>query len=204
MLTAGDFAVLLRAGMSAKQAILYNLLSSFLALIGMFIGLFVGNISSASTWIFPAIGGMFIYVALVDMVTTPIQHRSALSHVSVSDVKHTVYNHTFVVLYVKIVKFVYVLLGDGIFTLVWSYYSALHDCTSTCTSCTHVCMYICIKTLARRLMLYLQLPELTSLDPRSGEHPLVHFLLQNAGMLLGFGIMLVIALYETDIRLPEI
>ena len=53
-------------------------------------------------------------------------------------------------------------------------------------------------------MLYLQLPELTSLDPRSGEHPLVHFLLQNAGMLLGFGIMLVIALYETDIRLPEI
>ena len=99
MLIAGDFAVLLRAGMSAKQAILYNLLSSFLALIGMFIGLFVGNISSASTWIFPAIGGMFIYVALVDMVTTPmIQQRSAPSNVSVSAVKHSVYNHTFVVL----------------------------------------------------------------------------------------------------------
>ena len=147
--------MLLRAGMSAKQAILYNLLSSFLALIGMFIGLFVGNISSASTWIFPAIGGMFIYVALVDMVTTPmIQQRSAPSNVSVSAVKHAVYNHTFVVLYVKIVKCLSVLLGDGVFTLVWSGYSSLHDCT--CTSCTRMCMYIyilCMKTLAPRLML---------------------------------------------------
>ena len=37
-------------------------------------------------------------------------------------------------------KSVYVLLEDGIFTLMWSCYSALHDCTST--SCTRVCMYI--------------------------------------------------------------
>ena len=68
----------------------------------------------------------------------------------------------------------------------------------------HVHIYIMHEDTGTTVNVVLQLPELTSLDPRSGEHPLVHFLLQNAGMLLGFGIMLVIALYETDIRLPEI
>ena len=64
----GDFAVLLRAGMSPKQAICYNLLSATLAVVGMFLGLIVGNVESASSWIFALIGGIFLYVALVDMV----------------------------------------------------------------------------------------------------------------------------------------
>ena len=54
--------------MPAKQAIVYNLLSSVLCLFGMVVGVLVGNLSTASLWIFAIIGGMFIYVALVDMV----------------------------------------------------------------------------------------------------------------------------------------
>ena len=64
----GDFAVLLRAGMSPKQAIIYNCLSSIFCFIGMVIGVAIGNIENANLWIFAVVGGMFLYIALVDMV----------------------------------------------------------------------------------------------------------------------------------------
>ncbi|XP_012945688.1 zinc transporter ZIP10 isoform X1 [Aplysia californica] len=107
----GDFAVLLRAGMSAKQAILYNCLSSLLCFLGMLIGVAIGNISSASLWIFAVVGGMFLYIALVDM-----------------------------------------------------------------------------------------LPEMSSMDTQKGENPFLHLLFQVLGIVLGSGIMLLIALYEHDIK----
>lgn len=66
---AGDFAVLLKAGMTVKQAIVYNLLSAMMAYIGMFIGTAVGQYANNITlWIFAVTAGMFLYVALVDMV----------------------------------------------------------------------------------------------------------------------------------------
>ena len=64
----GDFAMLLNAGMSAKQALVYNCVSSVLCMLGMVCGVAVGNISSATSWIFALIAGLFLYVALVDMV----------------------------------------------------------------------------------------------------------------------------------------
>lgn len=64
----GDFAVLLKAGMRPKQAIVYNVVSSVLAFCGMLIGVMLGNIESASLWIFTVVGGMFLYVSLVDML----------------------------------------------------------------------------------------------------------------------------------------
>jgi hypothetical protein len=68
-LIAGDFAVLLKAGMTVKQAIVYNLLSAMMAYIGMLIGTAVGQYANNITlWIFAITAGMFLYVALVDMV----------------------------------------------------------------------------------------------------------------------------------------
>ncbi|XP_051174555.1 zinc transporter foi-like [Leptopilina boulardi] len=64
----GDFAVLLKAGMSAKQAVFYNLLSSVLCLFGMVFGVLLGATPAASSWVFAAAAGMFIYIALVDMI----------------------------------------------------------------------------------------------------------------------------------------
>ncbi|XP_071081820.1 zinc transporter ZIP10-like [Haliotis cracherodii] len=64
----GDFAVLLKAGMSIKQAVVYNCLSSVLCFVGMLIGVALGNIEEASMWIFACVGGMFIYISLVTMV----------------------------------------------------------------------------------------------------------------------------------------
>ncbi|XP_034549410.1 zinc transporter ZIP10 isoform X2 [Notolabrus celidotus] len=65
----GDFAVLLKAGMSVKQAIVYNLLSALMAYVGMLIGTAVGQYTnSVTSWIFAITAGMFLYVALVDML----------------------------------------------------------------------------------------------------------------------------------------
>merc|ERR1719427_595226 len=64
----GDFAMLLKAGMSIKQAIFFNVISSILAFIGMVTGLLLGTISNVTPWIFTATAGIFLYVALVDMV----------------------------------------------------------------------------------------------------------------------------------------
>ncbi|KAF3695110.1 Zinc transporter ZIP10 Solute carrier family 39 member 10 Zrt- and Irt-like protein 10 [Channa argus] len=65
----GDFAVLLKAGMTVKQAIVYNLLSALMAYVGMLIGTAVGQYThSVTNWIFAVTAGMFLYVALVDML----------------------------------------------------------------------------------------------------------------------------------------
>ncbi|XP_052005028.1 zinc transporter ZIP10-like isoform X2 [Xyrauchen texanus] len=65
----GDFAVLLKAGMSVKQAIVYNVLSALMAYAGMVIGTAVGQYTyNVTGWIFAVTAGMFLYVALVDML----------------------------------------------------------------------------------------------------------------------------------------
>ncbi|KAI3356508.1 hypothetical protein L3Q82_017715, partial [Scortum barcoo] len=65
----GDFAVLLKAGMTVKQAIVYNLLSALMAYVGMLIGIAVGQYThNVTSWIFAITAGMFLYVALVDML----------------------------------------------------------------------------------------------------------------------------------------
>uniref|UniRef100_A0A671K120 Zinc transporter ZIP6 n=2 Tax=Sinocyclocheilus anshuiensis TaxID=1608454 RepID=A0A671K120_9TELE len=65
----GDFAVLLKAGMSVRQAILYNLLSALMGYLGMITGILIGHYAeNVATWIFALTAGLFLYVALVDMV----------------------------------------------------------------------------------------------------------------------------------------
>ena len=68
-LHSGDFAVLLAAGMSVKKALLANLLSALSCYIGLAIGIYVGQEGEVRFWIFAVAGGMFLYVALVDMVS---------------------------------------------------------------------------------------------------------------------------------------
>ena len=60
--------MLLKAGMTIKQAVFYNVLSSILAFMGMLAGLALGNLDHFSSWMFAATAGIFLYVALVDMM----------------------------------------------------------------------------------------------------------------------------------------
>ena len=68
--SAGDFAILLSTGMKWYIALFYNFVSALTAFLGMFIGVAVGNVSLvALDWILAAVAGIFLYVALVDMVS---------------------------------------------------------------------------------------------------------------------------------------
>ncbi|CAG0883634.1 unnamed protein product [Cyprideis torosa] len=64
----GDFAVLLHSGMSMRQALLYNFLSASICYVGLVIGILLGNVEVVSQYIFGFAGGMFLYIALTDMV----------------------------------------------------------------------------------------------------------------------------------------
>ncbi|RXM99972.1 Zinc transporter ZIP6 [Acipenser ruthenus] len=76
----GDFAVLLKAGMTVKQAILYNMLSAMMAYLGMITGILIGHYAeNISMWIFALTAGLFMYVALVDMVPEML-HNDAGDH----------------------------------------------------------------------------------------------------------------------------
>ncbi|XP_042890094.1 metal cation symporter ZIP14-like isoform X2 [Penaeus japonicus] len=64
----GDFAVLLNAGMTMKQAVAYNFLSATTCYLGLVLGIVLGEFTQNSTAIFALAAGMFLYIALVDMV----------------------------------------------------------------------------------------------------------------------------------------
>lgn len=81
----GDFAMLLKAGMSVKQAVCYNILSSILAFVGMIVGRFLGDLPNLTPWIFMATAGVFLYVALVDMIP---ELNSGHSHPYTSEEHH--------------------------------------------------------------------------------------------------------------------
>ncbi|XP_056376878.1 zinc transporter ZIP6 [Hyla sarda] len=76
----GDFAVLLKAGMTVRQAVLYNALSAMLAYLGMITGILIGHYAEhVSMWIFALTAGLFMYVAFVDMVPEML-HNDASDH----------------------------------------------------------------------------------------------------------------------------
>ncbi|XP_074505973.1 zinc transporter ZIP6 isoform X2 [Sebastes fasciatus] len=76
----GDFAVLLKAGMTVRQAILYNVLSAMMAYLGVVIGILIGHYAeNICMWIFALTAGLFMYVALVDMVPEML-HNDAGDH----------------------------------------------------------------------------------------------------------------------------
>lgn len=76
----GDFAVLLTAGMTVRQAILYNALSAMMAYLGMVTGILIGHYAeNISMWIFALTAGLFMYVALVDMMPEML-HNDAGDH----------------------------------------------------------------------------------------------------------------------------
>ncbi len=65
----GDFAVLRRAGVTLKRALVFNAVSGVLALIGALVGLLIGSYQYLTNWSFLFIAGTFLYISLVDMVS---------------------------------------------------------------------------------------------------------------------------------------
>lgn len=65
----GDVAILVSAGMTLRQALVYNLLSALSCYVGFFIGVLLGNVDdSFASYAFGFAGGMFLYIALACMM----------------------------------------------------------------------------------------------------------------------------------------
>ncbi|XP_055959324.1 zinc transporter ZIP4 isoform X2 [Patella vulgata] len=64
----GDFAVLVSTGMSIKKALILNFVSSLTAFAGLYVGIAAGKLEAATEWIFLVGAGMFLYVALANLL----------------------------------------------------------------------------------------------------------------------------------------
>ncbi|XP_021344879.1 zinc transporter ZIP14-like [Mizuhopecten yessoensis] len=64
----GDIAILLHSGMTIKRALLLNFLAAVTIYMGLVIGIIVGENTDANTYVFAFSGGLFIYIALADMI----------------------------------------------------------------------------------------------------------------------------------------
>ncbi len=60
--------MLIQSGFSHYRAILWNFLSATTAIIGFFIGAALSSNENIRQWIFAVTIGMFLYIALVDLV----------------------------------------------------------------------------------------------------------------------------------------
>lgn len=65
---SGDFAVLISSGLSIRTTLILNMGTSITALIGLYIGIAIGSVQGTGEWVFAVVAGVFIYVALVDLV----------------------------------------------------------------------------------------------------------------------------------------
>uniref|UniRef100_M3Y4R2 Zinc transporter ZIP4 n=1 Tax=Mustela putorius furo TaxID=9669 RepID=M3Y4R2_MUSPF len=72
---AGDFAALLHAGLSVRQALLLNLASALTAFAGLYVALAVDVGEDSEIWILAVATGLFLYVALCDMLPAMLHVR---------------------------------------------------------------------------------------------------------------------------------
>ncbi|XP_068121282.1 zinc transporter ZIP5 [Hyperolius riggenbachi] len=74
----GDFAVLLQTGVPVRRVLCFTLISAFLSYLGMLVGVLASQSSAHLTpWIFAVTAGIFLYVALVDMLPQMLHGKSS-------------------------------------------------------------------------------------------------------------------------------
>ena len=78
----GDFAILISAGMTMRQAAFYNFASACCCYLGLFVGILVGSDLSSAQWIFALAGGVFLYISLTGMLPEAQAHctKKSLKH----------------------------------------------------------------------------------------------------------------------------
>ena len=70
LLSLGDYVILMSTGLSWYSALALNFASSLTSLVGFFVGVALSTtIAEAEVWILAATGGIFLYIALVDLVS---------------------------------------------------------------------------------------------------------------------------------------
>ena len=66
---AGDYAILIQAGIHWFTALLFNFVSSLTAVVGMFVGVAISQQTAvANEWLLALTTGPFLYIGLTDLV----------------------------------------------------------------------------------------------------------------------------------------
>ncbi|XP_062426737.1 zinc transporter ZIP4 isoform X2 [Rhea pennata] len=73
----GDFAALLHAGLGARRALLLNFASALPAFLGLYVALAAATSHHFQAWIFTVATGLFLYVALCDMLPAMMNVQDA-------------------------------------------------------------------------------------------------------------------------------
>lgn len=74
----GDFALLLQTGVSIRKALVFNIMSSVLSVMGMVLGLAIAGVNTTMVrWIYAGTAGTFLYIGLADLV--PEMRRDPIS-----------------------------------------------------------------------------------------------------------------------------
>lgn len=100
--------------MSICKALLLNLLSASMCLIGLFIGVAAGSNEEARKWLLAITAGMFIYIALVDMVSMSSQSLYIRNTFLVTVFEYTMYNKC-----KQKQVFIFTMVSDVILELLW-------------------------------------------------------------------------------------
>ena len=61
--------ILIAHGFTIRQALMFNFFSGCTAFLGFFIGVAISSNETVRMWIFAISAGIFIYIALVDLVS---------------------------------------------------------------------------------------------------------------------------------------
>lgn len=60
---------MLKSGLTFRQAVAYNFASAIISYIGLVLGIIIGDMEFAHSWVLALTAGMFLYISLVDMVS---------------------------------------------------------------------------------------------------------------------------------------
>ena len=73
----GDFAILLRSGFSANNAVRAQLLTATGGLVGVIVGLLAEQIGHCTSWMLPFTAGGFLYISLVSIIPELLEEKSS-------------------------------------------------------------------------------------------------------------------------------
>ena len=68
----GDFVLYKKLGLSTRGALGLNVIAAVVSYGGLYLGLTLGTDPTVVDWLLALVAGLFIYIALVDVVSDPI------------------------------------------------------------------------------------------------------------------------------------
>lgn len=77
----GDFVLYKKLGLSTRGALGLNVIAAVVSYGGLYLGLTLGTDPTVVDWLLALVAGLFIYIALVDVVSDPTIRFGTKKHI---------------------------------------------------------------------------------------------------------------------------